>query len=210
MLVGSKAQLKSLNVVEFISNYEGTPVELEQNTKYLGMSIYSDISCDFHVQRLCQNMYYHLSLVRRLHRIFPKELLLQVYKSYLQPRLNYGITLYGFSTHKNIDMVQRVPNHAASLITGNFDYINCRGIDLVKSLNLYNIRDRRDHFLTILMFKAIHGIAPTYLWSYCHGILCKWLWHQRVWYGFISSYTAYRGLSKRFYVYGWQTMEWSA
>ena len=163
MLVGSKAQLKSLNVDEFILNYEGMPLELVENAKYLGMSINSDISWDFHVQRLCQNMYYHLSLLRRLRRIFPKELLLQVYKSYVQPRLDYGITLYGCSTQKNIDLVQRVQNHAARLITGNFDYINCRGIDLVKSLNLYNIRDRRDYFLTILMFKAIYGIAPTYL-----------------------------------------------
>ena len=63
----------------------------------------------------------------------------------------------------NIDLIQRVQNHAARLITGNFNYINCRGIELVKSLNLYTIRDRRDYFLTILMFKSIHGIAPTYL-----------------------------------------------
>ena len=126
------------------------------------MSINSDISWDFHVQRLCQNMYYHLSLLRRLRPIFPKDLL-QVYKSYIQPRLDYGITLYACSTQKNIDLVQRVQNHAARLITGNFDYINCRGIDLIKSLNLYTIRERRDYFLTILMFKAIHGMAPMYL-----------------------------------------------
>ena len=69
----------------------------------------------------------------------------------------------GSSTQKNIDLIQRVQNHAARLITGNFDYINCRGIELVKSLNLYTIRDRRDYFLTMLMFKSIHGIAPTYL-----------------------------------------------
>ena len=36
-------------------------------------------------------------------------------------------------------------------------------LDLVKSLNLYTICDRRDYFLTVLMFKAIHGITPTYL-----------------------------------------------
>ena len=56
MLVGSKAQLKSLNVDEFILNYD----ELVENAEYLGMTINSDISWDFHVQRLCQNMYYHL------------------------------------------------------------------------------------------------------------------------------------------------------
>ena len=127
------------------------------------MSINSDISWDFHVQRLCQNMYYHLYLLRRLRRIFPNELILQVYKRYIQLGLDYGITLYGCSTQKNIGLVQRVQIHAARLITGHCDYINCRGIDLVKSLNLYNIRDRRDYFLTILIFKAIHGIAPTYL-----------------------------------------------
>ena len=46
---------------------------------------------------------------------------------------------------------------------GNFDYIKCRGIDLVKRLDLYTIRKRRDYFLTTLMFKAIHGIGPHYL-----------------------------------------------
>ena len=35
-------------------------------------------------------------------------LLLQVYKNYIQPRLDYGITLYGCNTQKNIDLVQRV------------------------------------------------------------------------------------------------------
>ena len=103
-----------------------------------------DISWDFHVQRLCQTMYYHLSLLRRLRPIFPKDLLLQVYKSYIQPRLDYGITLYSCSTQKNIDLVQRVQNHAARLITGNFDFINCRGIDLIKSLNLYTIREKKE------------------------------------------------------------------
>ena len=34
-------------------NYEGTPLELVENSKYLGMSINSDISWDFHAQRLC-------------------------------------------------------------------------------------------------------------------------------------------------------------
>ena len=62
-----------------------------------------------------------------------------------------------------MDLVQRVQNHAARLITGNFDYMNGHAIELVKSLNVYTIRDRRGHFLTILMLKSIHGIAPTYL-----------------------------------------------
>ena len=130
MLVGSKAQLKPLNVGVFISNYEGTPLELVETAKYLDMSIDYDISWDFHVQWFCQNMNYHLSLFRQLRRKFTQDLLLQVYKSYIQPLLDYGITLYGCSTQENIDLVQRVQNHAARLITRNFDNMNGHAIEL--------------------------------------------------------------------------------
>ena len=103
----SISQLKSINVNDFILNYDDTPLELVENAKYLGMFINCDISWDFHDRRLCQSTYYHISLLRRLRRIFPINLL---YKSYIQPRLDYGITLYGCSTQKNIDLVQRVEN----------------------------------------------------------------------------------------------------
>ena len=51
MLIGSKAQLKSLNVDYFILSYYNTPLELFENVYYLGMFINCDISWDFHVRR---------------------------------------------------------------------------------------------------------------------------------------------------------------
>ena len=122
---------------------------------------------------------YHISLLRRWRRIFQMNLFLHVYKSDVQPYLAYSITLYGCSTQKNIDMFQRGQNHTARLIMGNFDYINCRGIDLIKSLNLFIIRKRRDNVHTKFMFKAIHGIAPYYLSDRIeYAFWYSWLWHQ--------------------------------
>ena len=43
MLVENKAQLKPLNVDKFIFNYEGTPLDVVENDKYLDMSM-SEIS----------------------------------------------------------------------------------------------------------------------------------------------------------------------
>ena len=76
-------------------------------------------------------MHYLLSLLRRLRAKFPQNLLLPVYKSYIQPKLDYGLTVYGCITQENLTLVQRLQNHAARLILGNFDYINFRGIELV-------------------------------------------------------------------------------
>ena len=51
----------------------------------------------------------------------------------------------------------------ARIICNNFDYIHSHGIDLVRSLKLLTIRERRDYFLCVLMLKCIHGLAPHYL-----------------------------------------------
>ena len=48
-------------------------------------------------------------------------------------------------------------------IACNYDYVNTRGIDLVKTLGLMNISQRRDYFMIMLMFKSIHGLVPNYL-----------------------------------------------
>ena len=141
-----------------ILNYDGAPLELVENAKYIGMFMNCGISWDLHVRRVCLSTYCHVSLPRRLLCIFAMNHLLHVYKSYVQLRLDYGFTLYSCGTEKNIDLVQRVQNHAARMMIEN-----CRRIDIVKSLNLYTIRERRNYFLTTLMFKLIHGIGPHYL-----------------------------------------------
>ena len=80
MIIGSIWQLKSLNLDDFVINYNDTPLELVERAKYLGMIINSDISWDCHIQNLWNQMRYLLSLSRRLRSIFPENLLLQVYK----------------------------------------------------------------------------------------------------------------------------------
>ena len=59
----------------------------------------------------------------------------------------------------NLNRVQQIQNLLARIICNSFDYIHSRGIDLVRSLKLQTI----DHFLCVLMFKSIHGLAPHYL-----------------------------------------------
>ena len=59
--------------------------------------------------------------------------------------------------------MQRLQNRAARIITGEFDYIHVRGIDIVKNLKWMNVIQRRDYFVALSMFKCIHGMSPSYL-----------------------------------------------
>ena len=63
----------------------------------------------------------------------------------------------------NINKLQRVQNHAARIITGNFDYLNTNNIDLFRSLRWANVQERCDYFTAVLMYKAIHGLTPMYM-----------------------------------------------
>ena len=163
MVIGSKMQLQSLNLDQFSINLESNKIELVNRAKYLGLLVKDDLSWDEHILQLCKNMNYYLHVLRRLNKIFPKQLLLNVYKSYIQSKLDYGLSIWGCTTEGNLDRVQRIQNFCARIICNNYDYINTRGIDLVKSLKLQAIRERRDYFLCVLMFKCIHGLAPHYL-----------------------------------------------
>ncbi len=53
-------------------------------------------------------------------------------------------------------------NRAATIITGNFDY-DVRGVELLKQLGLMNVKERRDYFMSMLVFKCVNGTAPFYL-----------------------------------------------
>ena len=81
---------------------------------------------------------------------------------YVLPLFDYACTVWG-CTDVNVNIIQRLQNRAARLITGCFDIINIRGITLVKSLKWQNIQERINYFLSIHMYNCIHGNAPLHL-----------------------------------------------
>ena len=54
-------------------------------------------------------------------------------------------------------------NRFARVILSNYDYFNVRGVDLVKELRWLNLKQRRAYFMSVLMFKSIHGLVSDYL-----------------------------------------------
>ena len=101
-------------------------------------------------------MYYHVHMFGRLRKMFPSQLLLNIYKYYVQSKIDYGLYIWGCTTEANLDRIQRIQNLSARSMCNNF-----------RTLRLRTIRGTRDFFLCILMFKCIHGRAPHYS---CNGV----------------------------------------
>ena len=71
MVIGSKAQLQSLNLDQFSINLDSNKIEFANKAKYLGLLMKDDLSWDDHILQLCKTMNYYAHVLCRL-KIFPK------------------------------------------------------------------------------------------------------------------------------------------
>ena len=149
IVIGSKWQLKSLNLEDSTISVDSDKLFLTRQAKYLGLWVRNGLSWDEHILELCRKMNYYFYMFRRLTKIIPPALLLNIYKTHVQPKIDYGLSIWGSTTGVNLSRVQRIQNLLARIIYNNFDYIHWRGIDLVQSLKLPTIRERRNYFLCI-------------------------------------------------------------
>lgn len=164
MLIASKHNLQSLSddcTLKITIN--DTDVSHVTHCDYLGITIEQSLSWGNHIDKLCCNLTKKVGMLSRLRKSTPRDIMLKIYMSSVQPCIDYAISIWGNTTNFNIDKIQRIQNFAARVITNQFDYINVRGLDIVKELGWFNIRQRFYYFNVLLMFKSIHGLAPAYL-----------------------------------------------
>ena len=85
--------------------------------------------------------FFIISRLSRLKPVLPSQMIMYIYTSIIQPKIDYAISIWGYTTAHNIKIinkVQRLQNRTARILTGNCDYVNTRGVDLVKTLGLMN------------------------------------------------------------------------
>ena len=60
IVIGSKAQLQSLNLDQFSINLDSNQIELVNKAKYLGLLVKDDLGWDDHILQLCKSMNYYV------------------------------------------------------------------------------------------------------------------------------------------------------
>lgn len=168
MLMGSRQKLSKYDINDFNIIFDGVPLKRTNVMKYLGVQVDNQLSWDHHIKYVCKIIAPKLAHLRRLSSFLPPGLTTQIYKTYVQPCIDYCSTVWGNSSAGNIRKIQHLQNTAARIVTKNYDFINVRGIDLVKELGWNDFVERRDFMASCLIYKCVYGIAPHYL---CDNVL---------------------------------------
>ena len=125
----------------FAISVNADKLQLVEQAKYLGFWVPNDLSWDDHILELWK-MYHYVLMFQRLGKILTSQLLLNIYKSYVQSKIGYGLSIWGRTTEANIDRIQRIQKVLTRIIYDNFDYINFRGIEMVRTMRLQTILKR--------------------------------------------------------------------
>ena len=141
---------------------DGETISQVSTMKYLVIDIDSKPNWNNHIDRLCRTILPKIGLLRRLRQIVPTACLTKYYMATVQSHIDYCLTVWGFTSNKNLNRLQKFQNRAARIITNNLNW-DIRGVNIVKDLGWLNIKQRRDYFVGLLVFKSLNNLLPDYI-----------------------------------------------
>ena len=160
MLIGTRQQLAKINTACSITvgEYDIDPSLCVRN---LDPWFDSHLSMSTHVTNLCNSAFYHLQNSRCIRKYLSRDSLLALIHAFITSRLDFcnGL-LYGLPKTQIVKL-QRVQNAAARLAMniGKYSHVT----QALQDLRWLPVRARIDFKILILVFKAIHGLAPPYV-----------------------------------------------
>ena len=123
------------------------------NAKLLGIFIDDQLSWDSYIKHLLNKLAPKLGLLGWLSFTLPKHLLSTLFLSIIQPHLDYYISVWGSCDQTKLQLLQKIQNRAARIVTSNFDF-STNSQELIKQLLWMNISQHHFYFTAVLMFKA--------------------------------------------------------
>ena len=138
-----------------------TDIEINKTVKLLGVTFDSVLSFDAHVSNICRISFHFISMLYRIRNFIDESTCILIINCFIHTRLDYcNSILYG-CTSKNIKRLQRVQNCSARLVK-RLPRTHPTS-EVVRSLHWLPIEKRINFKICSLVYRCLHGNAPTYL-----------------------------------------------
>ena len=160
LLIGSCHQLSKLcsPITIRVDDVTITASEIVQN---LGVFMDEQLKLDGHVNKIIKTCFYHLRNIFKIRKYLSIDATKSLVHALVTPRLDYcNSLLYGCKT-SSIKRLQSIQNYSIRAICkiAKYDHIS----PVLKELHWLPVKARIEHKLLTLVFKVVHGQAPSYL-----------------------------------------------
>jgi len=127
----------------------------------LGIKIDSDFKFAKQMNAVVKSCFYHLRLLAKVKLFLSFNSFEQAIHAFISSRLDYCNALYTGINQNALSRLQLVQNSAARLLTGTKKCTHTTPI--LASLHWLPVRFRIDFKILLFVFKAVNGLAPTYI-----------------------------------------------
>ena len=83
---------------------------------YLGVKLDAHLTWNDQIDAVCKKLVFIISRLSRLRHVLAPRILMYIYQGIIQPRFDYALTIWGFTSQYNLSKVQRLQNRAACII----------------------------------------------------------------------------------------------
>ena len=126
--------------------------------KYLGVTINSQLTWNDHIKTITKKANATKSFLHRNISSCPTKVKLSCYKSLVRPILEYASVIWAPHTASSIASIESIQRYSARFICN--DYSRCSSVtEMLQSLSLPTLNQRRDTAKLIFMYKILHQMV---------------------------------------------------
>ena len=116
MTFGTRHKVKKAkNVIIRIGE---VPLQIVPTYKYLGITLDSTLSFNYHVKSASTAISYKVNLLARIRKYLNEEVAMRIYKSMILPYFDYGDVIYNTAGQEGLDKLQRLQNRCLKICKG--------------------------------------------------------------------------------------------
>ena len=101
-----------------MAKVENVPLQIVSTYKYLGITLDSTLTFNYHVNSAVHLIAYKTNLLAKIKRFMTDKVALQVYKSMILPYFDYWDAIYNTAGQEGLDKVQRLQNRCLKICKG--------------------------------------------------------------------------------------------
>ena len=136
-------------------------IEMITNTRYLGVQIDSNLNWDKHVVTIKTKANRALGLIKYSKKYLPSDVLNKMYRGIVEPHLSYCCSVWGCCSESKIDVLQKIQNRAARIVTSS--PYDASAAAIIESLGWSTISDLIRKETATLAYESLNSLAPNYL-----------------------------------------------
>ncbi len=136
-------------------------LDSKTEARNLGVIIDSNLNFRSHINHITKTSFYHLKNISKLRGFLSKSDSEKLIHAFITSRLDYCNSLFTGIPKSSIQRFQLIQNAAARILTGTKKHQHITPV--LKSLHWLPVRTRIDFKILLLVYKALHGLAPRYI-----------------------------------------------